>query len=255
MRTGKRSAGEFCWINILTPRPAEAQAFFGKLLGWTYLEIPGLGHRVQVGGRDIGGMWDLAAPNTPPGTPPGIGVMVKVESADATVKKVISLGGKAKPAFDIMEQGRMAECFDPNGAQFDIWEPKKSHGNEADSSLHGSPSWHETMTTDVGRATAFYTALFGWTAEVMPMEGFAYTSFRLGDEFVAGMMAITPEMGPIPPHWAVYFTVADVDRTAREADALGATRCVPVQDIPGVGRFCGLTSPQGVIFYVIKYVT
>jgi uncharacterized protein len=254
MRTGRRHPGEFCWINILTPRPAEAQEFFGALLGWTYIEIPGMGHRVQVGGRDIGGMWDLAAPNTPPGTPPGIGVMVKVENADATVLKAIELGGKAKPAFDIMDQGRMAECFDPNGAQFDIWEPKKSHGADADSSLRGSPSWYETMTTDVARAAAFYAALFGWKGEVTPMEGFTYTSFRLGDESVAGMMVITPAMGPIPPHWAVYFTVDDVDRTAREALALGAASCVPAQDIPGVGRFCGLASPQGVVFYVITYV-
>ena len=208
---------------------------------------------MQVGGRDIGGLWDLAAPNTPPGTPPGIGVMVKVDSADATVKRVNSLGGTAKPAFDIMEQGRMAECVDPNGAHFDLWEPKKSQGADADSSLHGSPSWHETMTTDVARATAFYTSLFGWQAEMMPMEGFDYTSFKLGEEFVAGMMAITPAMGPIPPHWAVYFTVDDADRTVREALALGAASCVPVQDIPGVGRFAGLTSPQGVIFYVITY--
>ena len=87
----------------------------------------------------------------------------------------------------------------------------------------------------------------------MPMEGFDYTSFKLGEEFVAGMMAITPAMGPIPPHWAVYFTVDDVDRTVREALALGAASCVPAQDIPGVGRFAGLTSPQGVIFYVITY--
>ena len=41
--------------------------------------------------------------------------------------------------------------------------------------------------------------------------------------------------------------------TAREAVALGATLCVPVMDIPDVGRFCGITSPQGVTFYVIKY--
>jgi hypothetical protein len=217
------------------------------------VEIPDMGHRVQVDGHDIGGMWDLAAPNTPPGTPPGIGVMVKVANADEIVKKVNSLGGQAKPAFDIMDQGRMAECRDPNGAQFDLWEPKKSQGADADSSRHGSPSWHETMTTDVARAATFYTKLFGWKADVMPMEGFDYTTFTLGDEMVGGMMAITPEMGAIPPHWAVYFTVKEVDRTVREALALGAVSCVPAQDIPGVGRFAGLTSPQGVIFYVITY--
>ena len=43
------------------------------------------------------------------------------------------------------------------------------------------------------------------------------------------------------------------EQTAREAVKLGAKLCVPVRDMPGVGRFCGITSPQGVTFYTIKY--
>ena len=31
----------------------------------------------------------------------------------------------------------MAVCHDPNGAEFDIWEPKAMPGTDADSSLHG----------------------------------------------------------------------------------------------------------------------
>jgi hypothetical protein len=67
--TGIRKTGQICWTNMLTPQSAQARAFFGTLLGWTYAEIPGLGHRAQVGGRDIGGLFDLKSPNTPPGTP------------------------------------------------------------------------------------------------------------------------------------------------------------------------------------------
>ncbi|MBI3466653.1 MAG: VOC family protein [Planctomycetes bacterium] len=253
MTMGTRKTGEFCWINMLTPQPEQARAFFGKLLGWTYVEIPGLGHRVQVGGRDIGGLFDLDGPNTPKGTPAYIGVMVKVESADAACAKVTSLGGKAKPAFDIMDQGRMAVCFDPNGAEFDVWEPKKGHGTDADSTQHGAPSWFETMTTDVDRAAEFYSGLFGWTPEKMPMPGPQYTTFKHGTAYVAGMMQITPQMGKVPPHWGTYFTVQDADETAREAVKLGAKLCVPAQDVPGIGRFCGITSPQGVNFHVIQY--
>ncbi len=255
MTTGTRETGEFCWINMLTPEPAEARAFFGKLLGWTYVEIPGIGHAVEVGGRKIGGLFDLAGPNTPEGTPPHIGVMVKVESADAVCAKVTSLGGKAKPAFDIMGQGRMAVCTDPNGAEFDVWEPKKMHGTDADSNQHGAPSWFETVTTDVDRAVKFYSELFGWTPEVMPMPDLKYTTFKHGTEYVAGMMRITPAMGTLRPHWATYFTVDDADETAREAVKLGATLCVSVQDVPDIGRYCGITSPQGVTFHVIKTCT
>ena len=253
MPTGTRKTGDFCWINILTPQSDEARDFFGKLLGWTYSEMPGMGHMVQVGGSSIGGLFDLAGPGTPPGTPPGIGVMVKVDSADAIGEKAVALGGTAKPAFDIADKGRMAEIFDPNGAELDVWEPKTSGGMEADSSVHGAPSWFETMTTDVDRAAAFYSGLFGWAAEAMPMPGMTYTVFKHGSESIAGMMAITPEMGAMPPHWGSYFTVDDADEAARLAVELGATICVPLHDIPDVGRFCGINSPQGVMFYVIRY--
>lgn len=248
-----RKTGEFCWINMLTPRPAEARVFFGALLGWTYVEMPGIGHRVQVGGRDVGGLFDLESPNTPPGTPPLIGVMVKVDSADATRERVTSLGGQAKPAFDVMDAGRMAVCFDPNGAQFDAWEPKKLHGTDVDGAQHGAPSWFETLTTDVDRAAKFYSGLFGWTPEAMSTPGLPYTHFKMGAAPVAGMLQITPQMGKMRPCWWTYFTVNDADEAARKAVELGATICMTMKEVPGVGRFCAMTSPQGVTFYVIQY--
>ncbi len=256
MTTGYRKPGDFCWINLLTPAPEAARAFFAELLEWTYTELPGgMGHRILVGGKNVGGLFDLANPGTPPGTPPGIGVMVRVDDADATVARAAQLGGTSRPAFDIMEQGRMAECTDPNGAAFDLWQPKLSLGADADTAVHGTPSWFETLTTDTARAAAFYGELFGWTAEPMALPGMDYTTFSLGGAPVAGMMAITPEMGPMPPHWAVYFTVRDTDAAVARAASLGATTLVPPQDIPGVGRFAGLTSPQGVMFYVIRYTS
>ena len=74
MATGIRKAGDFCWINILTPEPAEAMEFFAKVLGWTFFEMPPYGHGVKVGGKDIGGLFDLNGPNCPPGLQPVIGV-------------------------------------------------------------------------------------------------------------------------------------------------------------------------------------
>ena len=253
MATGTRKVGEFCWFNMITPKPADAMSFFGRVLGWTFVEMPGVGHGVRVDGRDVGGLFDLDGPNTPPGTKTQIGVMVKVESADAVGERVRSLGGDAKPAFDVFSAGRMAVCADPNGAGFDIWEPKALLGTDVDRFAHGAPTWYETLTTDSDRAARFYADLFGWNPTAHQMPSFPYTTFNLGGEDVAGMMEIAPEMGGIRPHWRVNFAVADADETARLAVELGATLFLDLHDIPEIGRIGGITSPQGVRFQVIQY--
>lgn len=255
MTVRPRRPGEFCWINILSPEPAAAREFFRQLLGWEYGVIPGMGHTILVQGHRVGGLFDLNSPQTPPGTPPGIGVMVRVDDADATAARAMELGGTAKPGFDIADQGRMAELHDPNGANIDLWQANQSPGTDVDSMMPGAPSWFENMASDRDRAATFYSALFGWVPEAQDMGGFTYTSFKLGDDYVAGMMQITPEMGDFPSHWGVYFTVADADATASQAQALGGQVMLPARDIPGVGRFAGLVSPQGVMFYVIQYVS
>lgn len=38
-------------------------------------------------------------------------------------------------------------------------------------------------------------------------------------------------MPQIPPHWAVYFAVADIEASVAKAESLGATIYVPPQDI------------------------
>ena len=54
---------------------------------------------------------------------------------------------------------------------------------------------------------------------------------------------------------STWFTVNDADETAAKASELGGTVMVPPTDIPNVGRFSGIVSPQGVMFFVIKYLS
>lgn len=253
MRAGLRQPGEFCWFNMLTPEPARAREFFGQLLGWTFVEMPGVGHIAGVDGRDIGGVFDNVSPRTPGGATPMIGVMLKVASADAAGGSVVALGGTAQPAFDIGDSGRMAVCHDPAGAEFDVWEPRRGQMTDADSGRHGVPSWFEALTTDVDRTARFYSGLFGWTAEVAPMPGSTYLRLLRDAVPVAGLLPITADMAGARPGWRTYFTVADAERLVREAVRLGAQLNMRLRELPGVGRTCGITSPQGVPFCAIEY--
>jgi len=57
--------------------------------------------------------------------------------------------------------------------------------------------------------------------------------------------------GSAKPHWATYFTVRDVDASAREATRLGAEIVSPLTE-SGASRSCGIASPQGVVFYLMR---
>lgn len=249
----ERPIGGFCWINVLSSDIPAAQQFFTTLLGWDYKELPGMGHLITVGGEEIGGLWALEHPNTPPGTQAGIGVMVRVASAADAAERAVALGGRSTPPRPIGPSGTMAEVWDPTGVQMDVWEAGTSPGATADPMKHGVPSWIECLTSDVGRAAPFYEALFGWTAATMPMPGMEYTVFSLGEAPAAGMMQLTPEMAGFPPHWGTYVTVDDVDVAVEVAQQHGARITYPPMDVPGTGRMAGISSPQGVHFSVLAY--
>lgn len=116
---------------------------------------------------------------------------------------------------------------------------------------HGSFSWNELTTSDTQAALEFYTKLFGWKTEVMHMEGMDYTVIKAGNRPIGGVMT-APEGAPIT--WTGYVTVDKVDETVKLAESLGATVCVPLTDIPDIGRFAVLRDPQGAGIAVISYV-
>jgi predicted enzyme related to lactoylglutathione lyase len=67
-------------------------------------------------------------------------------------------------------------------------------------------------------------------------------------------MPTPPGKEGVKPHWGTYCTVDDADAAALHAVERGGTLFVPPMDIPDIGRFCGIESPQGVMFYAITYL-
>jgi uncharacterized protein len=113
----------------------------------------------------------------------------------------------------------------------------------------GTFSWTDLGTTDAHGAKSFYTSLFGWEAEDLPVgEGFVYTMLRKNGLEVAALYRMQEEGQP--PNWLSYVTVSSADEAAEKARELGASLIVEPMDVLDVGRQVVIQDPQGAVFAV-----
>jgi len=241
------------WIELMTSDENAAVRFYCDLFGWADnpQEVPGENggtyHLTTLGSDNIAGI----GTERQPGVPPHWSVYFAVDNVETVAGKVPGAGGQViVPPMDVMDLGRMAIVTDPMGAPIGLWEGKlhKGFGRRDEP---GSVSWCELLTDDAARATAFFTTILDVPAEEMPMQGYSYTLLGPEDGRGAGIMAKTPEMGPVPTMWSVYFKVADTDATVAKARDLGATVMTePVDIMPD--RWAMIADPQGAVFGIIK---
>lgn len=110
----------------------------------------------------------------------------------------------------------------------------------------GVPSWVDLATADLGDAIRFYTAMFGWSAEVSGDDFGGYTTFTLNGLAVAGA-------GPLlgagqPTAWSTYFAAGDADAVAARVAAAGGKVLVPPFDVLDQGRMAAFLDPSGAPF-------
>lgn len=119
----------------------------------------------------------------------------------------------------------------------------------------GAISWHELMVDDIDAAKSFYSEVFGWTLEDMPMEGSdgVYTVIKVGDAQIGGMMSKPAEAAAMPTRWIDYVTVENVDETLQQVTSKGGSIIAPAMDIPGVGRIAHIQDKEGAFIAVIAY--
>jgi uncharacterized protein len=251
--------GTFCWVEAATTAGEGAKKFYTELFGWDFTDAPvgpGMVYTMlKLGGKEVGGLFEMPAEMTDQGIPPHWMSYVSVTSADETAAKAKELGATLlKEPFDVMDVGRMAVVQDPTGAVFALWQAGTRSGADV-VNVPNSFCWNELATPDTAKSGDFYTGLFGWGKNVQQMGPMTYTSFMNGDRPAGGMYKPTPEMGEIPPNWLVYFAVDDADAKLKKANELGAKTIVPPMDIPGTGRFAVVQDPQGAVFGIIKLDT
>ena len=234
-----------------------AKKFYSGLFGWDLIDMPagdaGIYVMAQLRGKPVAALYQMGQEQLSQGMPPFWNSYITVANAAGTAEKAKSLGGTVlMEPMDVMGAGLMAMVQDSEGATFAVWEPKEHIGAE----IVNEPNtftWNELAARNTEAAAGFYTQLFGWGTHVQDMgNGNLYTTFMNGERMNAGMMAITKEMGDVPPHWLVDFAIADVDAGTKQVKALGGNVIMPPTDIEQVGRFAVVQDPQGAMFSIIK---
>jgi predicted enzyme related to lactoylglutathione lyase len=248
--------GEFCWIELATSNQSAAKSFYTALFGWSVRDVPIGADQVysllELQGRVAAGAFAISPNESAAGIPPHWHLYVSVVSADEAAKKAGELGGKVVEApFDVMDRGRAALIQDPTGAYFSVWEAKKRIGLGV-TGESGTFCWADLNTPDQARAKTFYEGLFGW--KLMPGQGkeSGYLHIMNGEKYIGGVPPAHQGGGNAPPHWLLYFAVADVDKTFDRAREMNARILLRPMDFEGVGRVAMLADPQGAVFALFR---
>jgi predicted enzyme related to lactoylglutathione lyase len=246
-------ANKPAWVDLSSSDAAASRDFYAKLFGWKVEVNPdpqyGGYAMANIGDQQVAGI----GPKMSAEAPTAWNIYIGTDDAKGLADKVQKAGGKViAPPFAVGDQGQMAVFQDPSGAFISAWEPKQM--GSFPTNIANGFGWAELNARGIDKALPFYKNVFGWTVKTSEMgEGMPpYNEFQLGGQSVAGgteMMPMVPK--EVPSYWLVYFTVDDVDSSAKKATANGAQELMGPTDFPG-GRFAILRDPQGATFGLLK---
>jgi predicted enzyme related to lactoylglutathione lyase len=101
----------------------------------------------------------------------------------------------------------------------------------------------ELQTNDPVSARKFYTSLFDWKLQDVPMPGGTYTMIDVGGGTGGGMMR-NPVPGA-PSHWLAYVGVDDINAATKKAKELGAMVVMDVTEVGEFGWMSVISDPTG----------
>lgn len=112
----------------------------------------------------------------------------------------------------------------------------------------GSFAWRDLTISDAEGVREFYTAVVGWTADAVEMDG--YSDFSMATpvtgETVAGICHARGVNQDIPPVWLVYIIVEALEQSLTACCEHGGSIVVEPRDLAG-GRFAVIKDPAGAV--------
>jgi len=244
--------GRPLWFELMTSDMKAAEKFYKTVVGWTstpFAQSPQPYTMFNRGGDiPIGGLMD-----TPEGlnAPPFWAMYIGVPKLEDAVKHIKRLGGsECSPVIEVPTVGRMQMMKDPQGAAFYVYEPSSPERRPESPAEIGEASWLELMTTDAPAALKFYSEVFNWQpSDAMDMgEMGKYYMFNRPHGMIGGMMNKPPQLAQVPPNWAIYFRVPDVNAAVERIKANGGQILNGPMEVPGGDVIVNAMDPQGAAF-------
>jgi len=96
---------------------------------------------------------------------------------------------------------------------------------------------------DTGRATRFYTELFGWSFTDSGFGDFHLFTTPVGEEGMGGAIGKRGETAP--ERMLAYVHVDSIDQTVARAIELGGSLKAPREEVPGIGSYATLLDSEG----------
>ena len=113
-------------------------------------------------------------------------------------------------------------------------------------------SWIELTTDNTEAAKSFYSGLFGWNYEELPMEqGGVYSMFQPAAGGPGGGIMTKP-MPEVPNAWMPYVLTDDLEAATARVTELGGTVHVPPTPVAEHGSFAVIADPTGAVIGLWK---
>lgn len=251
--------GQFSWVDLSAHDKAAAEQFYGQLFGWKVVPQDTHGGppyaQLELDGHAVAGIGQMSEDMKAQGVPPMWNSYINVDDVEAAAARAKELGGQIMvPPMKVLDAGWLAFVTDPTGATFGLWQ-KDQHIGATLVQEPGSLCWNELSTRDQVGAREFYGTLLGWSFSLLevPADGppTEYHIIKNQAQDNGGIIQMNAEWGELPPHWMVYFSVADIDASVARVAELGGNVHVPQFDT-SVGRIAVVADPQGAVFSLIQ---
>ncbi len=243
--------GKFIWFDLITPDPVTAQAFYGKVFGWSFQPVAEASDytAIAAGERLIGGVFQ---PAVAPGAPVGTRWLGFVSVRDMR-KAMAKLGGMGfttvLPATQVPGRGTHAVMRDPQGAIVGLL--RSASGDPRDEPVGpGEFFWVDLYARDVVTASAAYAAI-GYN--VVPADESAGERMLLESNGYARAGITQMPTEARQPGWLPYVQVDDVASTLAAAQAAGGKVLMAPDPDVLEGNVAVIGDPLGGVIGIIHW--